>query len=167
MRDLFKFLLLCAVLMLSVTHAQQNDASDQPLFVKVFAGISPSSWGDFRRQVRKNLKRKEALPESTKIPCETGRYYALGAIASHPGRQMLSFETTAIFRDLDNYEAPRTSHREYTLRKEEFGTRRFSFKIRKDAVDHDMTLVVHIGKTVYLRHKFEIRGCQAGAEDDV
>lgn len=167
MRTLSRALLVVASLLLAVSHAEQQDADDEPVFVKVFAGLSPASWGDFRRSVRKNLKRKEALPDSTEIPCEPGRYYALGAIATHPRRQMLFFETTAIFRDLNNYDAPRKSHREHTLKKEEFGTRRFSFKIRNDAVDHDMTLVVHIGNTVYLRHKFLIRGCETGSGDGV
>lgn len=158
-----KLFVLFALLALAGSIAAEDDPGSEPLFVKVFAGVSPSSWNKFLRTVGKNLKRKEPIPDSTEISCKPGTYYALGAIVTQPGRQMLFFETTAIFRDLNNYEAARTSQREHTLRKEEFGTRRFSFKIREDAVDHDMTLIVHIDNTIYLRHKFLIRGCKPGA----
>lgn len=154
---------LLAVTLLMATHYAAAAGEDEtgPVFVKVFAGESPASWNRFRKLVRRNLKRKETLPDTTEIPCEIGKYYALGVIASDPGKHFLSFETTAIFRDLDNYNAARRSHREHTLTRDEYGTRRFSFKIRSGSVDHDMTLVVHIGKQVYVRHKFEIRGCEA------
>ncbi len=153
-------ILQLALLTILLGSAQVFGADPEPpVFVKVFAGVSPASWGDFRREVRRNLKRKATIPERTEIACEVGRWYALGVIATQPGVQMMFFETTAIFRDLDNYDVPRHSHREHTLKKEQFGTRRFAFKIREGAVDHDATVVVHVGKQVYVRHTFEIRGC--------
>lgn len=152
--------LTAAFLLAGPLTASTEESASGPLFVKVFAGESPATWNQFRKIVRRNLKRKEALPDRTEIPCEVGKYYALGVVASDPGKHFLSFETTAIFRDLNNYDAPRRSHREHTLTRDEFGTRRFAFKIRQDSIDYDMTLVVHIGNQVYLRHKFEIRGCE-------
>ncbi len=159
-----RLLLIGALISLTFAVSAEGDLEEGPLFVKVFAGLSPTSWGSFRRAVTKNLKSKAAIPDSSEIPCDVGRWYALGVIASQPGRQMLFFETTAIFRDLDNYDTPRRSHREHTLNKKEYGTRRFSFKIREGSVDHDTTIVVHIGKKVYLRHKFQIRGCSDNEE---
>lgn len=155
-----------ALLFLSPWAGSSDEDATGPVFVKVYAGKSPPSWNQFRKLVRRNLKRKEVLPDSTEIPCEIGKYYALGVIASDPGKHFLSFETTAIFRDLNNYDAPRRSHREHTLTREEFGTRRFAFKIRQGSVDHDMTLVVHIDNQVYVRHKFEIRGCENDGSND-
>lgn len=156
--------LVATLLLVLADFGLAAEPESGPIFVKVFAGESPASWNKFRRIVRRNLKRKEVLPDVTNLPCEYGKYYALGVLASDPGKHFLSFETTAIFRDLNNYDAPRRSHREHTLTREEFGTRRLAFKIRSGSVDYDMTLVVHIGKQVYLRHKFQIRGCPAGEE---
>ena len=134
-----------------------------PLFVKVFAGKSANSYREFKRAVRKNLKAKKAIEDVTTIACDIGKYYGLGVIVTAPGKQFLNFESTATWRDLDDYEKPRRFHREYSLRKPDFGTQRFFYEVRADSVDHDMIFVIHIGQQVYLRHKFEIRGCDQGA----
>lgn len=144
-------------------HAREEAA---PLFVKVFAGKSLSSRRDFSKAVRRNLKSKTEIENVTVIPCDVGDYYGLGVVVSAPGKQYMNFETTAIWRDLDNYDVPRRSNRAHSLRKTEFGTRRFFFEIRAGSVDHDMTFIIHDGGTVYLRHKFEIRGCDAATQVD-
>ena len=148
------------VMSLALSFGAKAATEEQgPLFVKVFAGQSLNSRREFNTAVRKNLKAKIAIPDGTIIPCEIGKYYGLGVIVTAPGKQTFSFETTAIWRDLDDYDAPRRSQRDHTLRKNDFGTQRFFFKIRSGSVDHDMTFVAHIGNQVYLRHKFHIRGC--------
>ncbi len=155
-----KVMLATCLAMLFLALPSVADDARSPLFIKVFAGESLTSRRDFNKAVRRNLKAKAEIPDSSIIPCEAGKYYGLGVIVSAPGKQFLSFETTAIWRDLDNYDKPRRSAREHTLKKDEYGTRRFFFKIRNKSVDHDMTFIAHIGKQVYLRHKFHIRGCK-------
>lgn len=130
-----------------------------PLFVKVYAGKGFRKLRDFDRAVSRNLKKRAEIPDATQIDCEPGERYGLGVIVSVPGKQFVAFETTAIWRDLDDYDAPRRSHREHALNKKEFGTRRFFFKMRDGDRDHDMTFVIHDGNRVFLRHRFLIRGC--------
>lgn len=159
-------LALSALLFVSHPSLSQADDETGPIFVKVFAGMSANSRREFDRQVRSNLKNKVAIEDTSVIPCETGAYYGLGVIVSAPGKQFFSFDTTAIWRDLDNYNEPRRYHKEHSLRKKAYGTRRFFYQIRSNSVDHDMIFVMHIGQQVYLRHKFEIRGCNIGAEPE-
>lgn len=156
-------LLLALGLSLTTVPAAAEEETG-PLFVKVFAGMSLNSRRDFNKVVRKNLKTKKQIEDVTVIPCDVGDYYGLGVIVSAPGKQFLSFQSTVIWRDLENYDVPRRSSREHTLRKNEYGTRRFFFEIRANAVDHDMTMILHINEQVFLRHKFEIRGCPKSAE---
>lgn len=140
------------------------DDETGPIFVKVYAGVAANSYREFERKVRKNMKDKVSIEDSTVIPCKVGSYYGLGVIISAPGKQFFSFETTAIWRDLNNYDEPRRYNRTYSLRKSEYGTRRFFYEVRANSVDHDMTFIMHIGQQVFARHKFQIRGCGGAAE---
>ncbi len=152
--------LLTLVACLIWPPAAYSDDAQEPLFVKVFAGESLSSVRLFNKAVSRNLKNKVLIPDETTIHCKAGQRYGLGVIVSAPGKQTFSFETTAIWRDLNTESPPRTSTREHTLRKNQYGTRRFFFTVRDDSVEHDMTFVAHIGQRVFLRHKFLIRGCK-------
>ncbi len=149
--------LLATLVFVFATRISAEEAG--PLFVKVYAGPALNTAREFHKAVQHNLKKKVDIPDETLVACEPGNRYGLGVIVSAPGKQTFSFETTAIWRDSDPDKPPRRSSREHTLRKNQYGTRRFFFTIRENGVDHDMTFIAHVGKQVFLRHKFLIRGC--------